>query len=353
MRKHSSKKTVNNQVIATSASKQLPSTFFKQPHSLLFNRLNLTAREHDIMALLLSRIHKKHWRASPDTQVLHAPVYQFHSDVLCEWFGVKKSDLFNTLARPCDSLSLKRVGITNHDKHAFTFIPLFKRLSYHNATLTIIPNDELAEEYLGAHQGHAQVDHHIFRQLRKEHAKRLYPLLCRFKYPHTQLHPMTVPDLHCFFGLTDHKDGLVKKSYRNNKVFLERCIRAPLEEIRQHDPNIVFHLCGDNGSWGYKAIKTGRKIDKIEFLFSWKTPANKQEKSLRQKLGQIPSPIDHAMMIYQLVDAFKAGEHGNPSVNELNTVMKYTAQLTENGCRFNTAFMQKFSSAMQEAMLRD
>ena len=239
------------------------------------------------MALLLSRLHKDHWSSFIDGTAIRAPVYQFNSDVLTEWFGVKKDDLYNTLYQPSDSLSAKRIGLRNPEKKEFDFINLFKRLTYKNATLTIIPNDELINEYQGISQGHAQVDHRVFRMLKKEHSKRLYPLLCRFKSEHTQLHPLSIEELHSFFGLLNTSGELIKKSYANNKVFMDRCIRATIEEIRQCDPNIRFEICGDTGTVGYKAIKKGRKIEKIQFLFSWNFPKNREEKKEREKLGQV------------------------------------------------------------------
>ena len=344
------RKEILERVIRTDDSKQLPAQFFKKSHDLVFSQLSMTPREHDIMALLLIRLHKDHWSSFIDGTAIRAPVYQFNSDVLTEWFGVKKDDLYNTLFQPSDTLSAKRIGLRNPEKKEFDFINLFKRLTYKNATLTIIPNDELINEYLGISQGHAQVDHRVFRKLKKEHSKRLYPLLCRFKSNHTQLHPLSIEELHSFFGLLNNKGELLKKSYANNKVFMDRCIRATIDEIQQCDPHIEFQICGENGTQGYRAIKHGRRIAKIEFLFRWRQPKNKEEQAERAKIGREYAPLEIALMVYQLVESFIPGEAGNPTVNELNNMMMYSAQLIEQGCKLDGEFMAKFSQAMAETM---
>ncbi|WP_241905426.1 replication initiation protein [Enterovibrio norvegicus] len=345
----SDKKQNEQQVILTDNSRQLPAQFFKKSHDLLFSQLSLSPREHDIMALLLSRLHQEHWQSYIDGTAIRAPAYQFKSDVLCEWLGVSSTNLYNTLSGPAENLANRAIGIRQPDRKEFDFVSLFKRLSYKDAVLTIIPNDELMKEYLGVSQGHAQVDHHVFRKLKKEHSKRLYPLLSRFKNEAHTLHPQTIEELHGFFGLLNEKGQLIKTSFTNNKVFIDRCIRQPIEEIAKHDPNLEF-LVSDTGTFGYKAIKSGRKIAKVEFLYRWRRPVNKQEQAERAKLANEVAPLDCAEMVYDLVQQFVPGDSGNPSVEELNTMMMYTAQLMESGRALDADFMAKFSVAMSEAM---
>ncbi|MFD2178499.1 replication initiation protein [Veronia pacifica] len=337
------------QVILTDDSRQLPAQFFKKSHDLLFSQLSLSPREHDIMALLLSRLHEDHWQSFIDGTAIRAPAYQFKSDVLCDWLGVSSTNLYNTLSGPAEKLSNRLIGVRNPTTREFDFITLFKRLSYKDAVLTIIPNDELMKEYLGVAQGHAQVDHRVFRKLKKEHSKRLYPLLSRFKNQSHTLHPQSIEELHGFFGLLNEKGELLKTSYANNKVFIDRCIRASIEEISKHDPNLEF-LVSDDGSFGYRAIRRGRKIAKIEFLYHWRKPVNKEEAAERSQLGDTPSPVAMAEMVYDLVAGFEPGQSGNPTVEELNGMMMYSAQLMESGRAMDGDFMVRFSAAMREAM---
>ncbi len=345
--------TENEQrVIRTDDSKQLPGQFFKKSHELVFSQLTMTPKEHDIMALLLTRLHKDHWDSFIDGTAIRAPVYQFNSDVLSEWFGVKKVDLYNTLVAPSEGLSRKQVGLKNPEKNEFDYINLFKRLSYKDATLTIIPNDELLNEYLGISQGHAQVDHRIFRKLKKEHSKRLYPLLCRFKSKNTQLHTFTVEELHQFFGLLDPKGNMIKKSYASNKVFLDRCVRNSIEEIEKLDSNIRFLTCEQTGSFGYQPIKHGRKIAKIKFLFTWHKVKAKEEIELREELSKEQESLKKSEMIYQLIIDFIPNDDGNPTVDELNELMANAPMLTSQGYKMDGDFMVKLGQAMTEALSR-
>ncbi|STO79480.1 RepB family plasmid replication initiator protein [Grimontia hollisae] len=350
MSPNNQKKLENEQqVILTDNSRQLPAQFFKKSHDLLFSQLSLSPREHDIMALLLSRLHQEHWQSFIDGTAIRAPAYQFKSDVLCEWLGVSSSNLYNTLSGPAESLANRAIGIRQPDRKEFDFVSLFKRLSYKDAVLTIIPNDELMKEYLGVSQGHAQVDHHVFRKLKKEHSKRLYPLLSRFKNEAHTLHPQSIEELHGFFGLLNEKGELIKTSYANNKVFIDRCIRQPIEEIAKHDPNIEFQISPE-GTFGYRTMKSGRKIAKVEFLYRWRKPVNKEEQAERAKLAQEKAPIEHAEMVYDLVMDFVPGQSGNPTVEELNGMMMHSAKLIEQGRALDAAFMAKFSAAMSEAI---
>ncbi|MBC7006399.1 replication initiation protein [Photobacterium sp. BZF1] len=329
------------EIVRTDDSKQLPSQFFKKSHDLIFSQTSLSPREHDLMALLLSRLHEEHWETFINGSLPKSPAYDFNSDVLCEWLGVKKADLFNTLSETAERLSERKIGIREDGKKSFTFIPLFKRLEYANATLTMTPNDELMIQYLGVSQGHAQVDHRVFRKLRREHSKRLYPLLCRFKNKGTKLHPQSISDLHGFFGLLNEKGELIKKSYVNNKVFIERCIKLPIEEISKVDSSIDF-VIGSGGTVGYEPIKKGRKIDKIEFLFNWNSvfekPVRSDEKDLSEELS-----YEDAVRSYWDIEL----ERALPTPDEFNNVKKRLGELAmDDQIAINERFMTKFKGAL-------
>ena len=47
--------------ITTENSQELPNQFFKKSHELVLSQLGLSAREHDMMALFLSRLNREHW----------------------------------------------------------------------------------------------------------------------------------------------------------------------------------------------------------------------------------------------------------------------------------------------------
>lgn len=334
-------KSTQQEIVRTDDSKQLPAQFFKKSHDLIFSQTSLSAREHDLMALLLSRLHEEHWESFKNGLIPKSPAYDFNSDVLCEWLGVKKADLYNTLADTADRLSDRKVGVKKEGRKSFTFIPLFKRLEYQNAVLTMTPNDELMLEYLGVSQGHAQVDHRVFRKLRREHSKRLYPLLCRFKNQGTKLHPQSITELHAFFGLLNERGELIKKSYANNKVFIERCIKMSIEEIAKTDSAIEFDI-GPDGYIGYQPIKKGRKIDKIEFLFNW---TSVYEKKPRAKKHQRIEALTYADAVNTYWDIEL--ERAIPTPAEFHNVKNRLGELAmDDAIAINEAFMQKFKGAM-------
>ncbi|KHT64158.1 hypothetical protein RJ45_08020, partial [Photobacterium gaetbulicola] len=83
---------------------------------------------------------------------------------------------------------------------------------------------------------------------------------------------------------------LIKKSYANNKVFIERCIKMSIEEIARTDPSIEFDI-GPDGYLGYQPVKKGRKIDRIEFLYSLTTT---YEKKSRARKPGLPEALTYA-----------------------------------------------------------
>ncbi|EKO3663289.1 replication initiation protein [Vibrio metschnikovii] len=262
--------------ITSAVSADIHSDFFKKSHALVFSRLSLSPVEHDIFALLLSRLHKDQWEDFMAGKTPMSPSYEFKSKVLCDWFCVEKEDLYNILYKPSERLAGKKIGVTQ-EGNSFDFIPLFKRVKYQNGTLTIKPNDELITEYLGISQGHAQIPHKSFRKIKTEHGKRLYTMLCRFKSPHTELHPQTIEDLHGFFGLLDKKGTLLKKTYAVNANFIKRIIKPAIQEIDDKEPSICFLIDEKTGNYGFSYIKEGRKVVGLKFLFQWKLPEKREE----------------------------------------------------------------------------
>ncbi|WP_195714634.1 hypothetical protein [Grimontia hollisae] len=85
-------------------------------------------------------------------------------------------------------------------------------------------------------------------------------------------------------------------------------------------------------------MKSGRKIAKVEFLYRWRKPVNKEEQAERAKLAQEKAPIEHAEMVYDLVMDFVPGQSGNPTVEELNGMMMHSAKLIERKRVINPAF---------------
>jgi len=294
--------------ITTEHSKELPNQFFKKSHELIFSQLALTAREHDMMALFLSRLNREHWTDFLEKRDIHAPQYTFHADVLKDWFGLSSKQLYPTLRPVAERLASRKVGLANDSAEEFDFIPLFARVKYSKGALTIVPNSELINAYVDYSAGHAQINHHAFRSLKSEHSKRLYTLLSRFKDSGTHLHPQRIESLHALYGLLDEKGKLLKKSYSQNKVFIERCIKKPIEEMAkclEVSKDLEFLIDEKSGNLGFAPVMQGRRIIAIEFLYRWKINDNQAEKLARAELEQETVPDNPMLQLvreaYQIV----------------------------------------------------
>ena len=279
--------------ITTENSKELPSQFFKKSHELIFSQLGLSAREHDMMALFLSRLNREHWTDFLEKRDIHAPQYTFHADVLKDWFGLSSKQLYPTLRPVAERLSSRKVGLASDQSEEFDFIPLFARVKYSKGSLTIVPNSELINAYVDYSAGHAQINHHAFRGLKSEHSKRLYTLLSRFKDCGTQLHPQRIESLHALYGLLDEKGELLKTSYSQNKVFIDRCIKKPIDEMTkcaEVSKELEFLIDEKTGNIGFSPVLNGKRIVAIEFLYHWTASDNRAEKLEREKLSheQVP-----------------------------------------------------------------
>ena len=325
--------------ITSAVSTDIHSDFFKKSHALVFSRLSLSPVEHDIFALLLSRLHKDQWEDFISGKTPISPSYEFKSKVLCDWFCVEKEDLYNILYKPSERLSEKKIGVT-HEGESFDFIPLFKRVQYKNGTLTIKPNDELITEYLGISQGHAQIPHKSFRKIKTEHGKRLYTMLCRFKSPHTELHAQSIEELHGFFGLLDKQGKILKKTYAVNANFIKRIIKPAILEIDDKESRISFQIDEKTGNYGFSYVKDGRKVIGIKFLFKW----TQQERS--------PKASDESQLKYD--DALKtyidiAEKRCIPSVQEILNLKSYLVEMGTDGYDLSSNFFTLLREA-QEAI---
>ena len=333
--------------ITSAVSTDIHSDFFKKSHTLVFSRLSLSPVEHDIFALLLSRLHKDQWEDFIAGETPFSPSYEFKSEVLCDWFDAEKEDLYNILYKPSERLSEKKIGVVKEGKE-FDFMPLFKRVRYKNGTLTINPNDELITEYLGISQGHAQIPHRSFRQIKTEHGKRLYTMLCRFKSAHTELHPQSIDELHSFFGLLDRSGKLLKKTYAVNANFIKRIIKPAILEIDDKEKNIKFQTDEKTGNYGFSYVKEGRKVVGIKFLFQWEPSEymkSKNKKSLTieepVKEVSISLTIESAVITYSdLVNNVRL-----PSQEELDNLKMHIGQLGMEGFSLTPEFFTKLAEA--------
>ncbi|TOJ64859.1 replication initiation protein [Vibrio parahaemolyticus] len=241
----------------------------KKGHQLVFSRQDLSAREADMFALMIAHMKANDWEHS-------TPHYEFTSHQLSEWLGVESKHIGSNLSPVANRLASRKIGIkieTCKGDVEFDYRPLFKHIAYKNGTLTMVPNDMLKSEYIEYNQGFALINTRNFFDVKKEYSKRLYELLSRFKDKGFEMHQQKLEELKGVFGLLDEAGKLKKdkSSFKNNSVFMKRCIRESIKELTEH-PQIrkeLLFLEGENGEKGFEVIKKGRTITGIKFLFRW------------------------------------------------------------------------------------
>jgi len=241
----------------------------KKGHQLVFSRQDLSAREADLFALMMSFMKPADWNKG-------TPSYDFPCAKLSEWLDIEAKHVGTVLSPIADRLAERKIGIntaTEKGETEFDYVPLFKRIRYKSGVLRIIPNDELKSEYIEYHKGFALINTVNFLGLKREYSKRLYELLSRFKDSGTTMRSFPLDELKGMFGILDENDKLKsdKKSFSNNGVFMQRCIRESINELMEN-PNTkkeLMFLPSKKGEMGYQAGKVGNKIISAEFLYRW------------------------------------------------------------------------------------
>ncbi|QRG81516.1 replication initiation protein [Vibrio diabolicus] len=241
----------------------------KKGHQLVFSRQDLSAREADMFALMIAHMKPTDWDHT-------TPRYEFTSNQLSEWLGVESKHVGSNLSPVANRLASRKIGIkfeTPKGDTEFDYRPLFKHLAYKNGVLTMVPNDMLKSEYIEYNQGFALINTRNFFDVKKEYSKRLYELLSRFKDKGFEMHIQKLNELKGVFGLLDESGKLKKdkSSFKNNSVFMKRCIRESIKELSEH-PQIskeLLFLEGEKGDKGFEVVKKGRTITGIKFLFRW------------------------------------------------------------------------------------
>ncbi len=241
----------------------------KKGHQLIFSRQELTSREADLFALMIAKMKVEDWDNT-------TPHYEFSTQQLSEWLNIKSKHVGSNLSPVANRLSSRKIGIkrlNNKGSIEFDYRPLFKHIAYQNSTLTMVPNDMLRSAYIEHNKGFALINTRNFLGVKKEYSKRLYELISRFKNKGFDMHGLNIVELKGLFGLLD-ETGEVKKdkaSFKNNSVFMKRCIRDSIKELSEnlHIRKELLFIESEQGDLGFELVKSGRKITSIKFLFRW------------------------------------------------------------------------------------
>jgi hypothetical protein len=259
----------------------------KKSHQIVFSRQDLSAREADIFALMIATMKESDWVGT-------TPKYEFSASQLSNWLNIAPKHIATYLNPVAMRLSRYSVGIKTEDGNGeieFDYKPIFKNISYKNRTFTMIPNDLLKSEFIEYKQGFALINTTSFLCIKQEYAKRLYEILSRFKEPGYEMHLIKLDELKGLFGLYDEKGNLKsdKLSFKNNGVFMQRCIRSSIDILKANpttNKELLFYESA-NGEVGYELKKQGNKIIAIKFLMSWITKGNIEEFNERNAITTI------------------------------------------------------------------
>lgn len=241
----------------------------KKGHQMVFSRQDLSAREADMFALMIANMSEDDWERT-------TPHYEFTAHQLSEWLNVDSKHIGSNLSPVANRLASRKIGIkieSEKNDTEFDYRPLFKHIAYKNGILTMVPNDMLKSEYIAYNQGFALINTQNFLNVKKEYSKRLYELLSRFKTGGTGMHIQKINELKGIFGLLDESGKLKKdkSSFKNNSVFMKRCIRDSIEELstNTNTRKELLFLDSNKGEKGYELVKQGRSIVGIKFLYRW------------------------------------------------------------------------------------
>ncbi len=240
---------------------------FKKSHQAVFSIHDQSRHEQNIFTIVNSKMHPSHWANGK------YPIYEFKAAELSEWLGISSKHLGTTLKPAALRLLKRTVGVEVNEKGTceFEYISLFSKISYRNAKLTVIPNPLVRDFLLEYSRGYADLNPRKMIKLKKNHSKRIYEMLSRFKETGTYLYPIKINKLQRYFGLFE-KDGFLKnnkKSLKSSSVFVTRYISDAIKEISKVCADEIVFFEGKQGHLGFTPIKKGKQYEGVEFHYKW------------------------------------------------------------------------------------
>ncbi|EGR4422220.1 replication initiation protein [Vibrio cholerae] len=241
-------------------------------HSLIYAVLDLTAKQMNITALMLTHMREECWKDG-------TPEYEFNSEELSRFLGIPTKQLYSALKQPCEMLATRTIGIEG--THSFDYRPLFSRLRYEKGILYMKPNPELKDIYIinANANGHAKIDNKTFKALPTANQKRVYEFLSRYKYD-TQMYHISVNKLQILFGILSEKGRVIKVKYRSELVFISKLIAPALKAISECPVSAESLELEKSatGEIGYELLPMANESGyKIRFLVRWKSITSRED----------------------------------------------------------------------------
>jgi len=254
-------------------------SFHIKTHSIIYGRLILTARQMDMIALLLTHMKESDWRG-PEGEKLY-PTYSFDSAQLQDWFGIEPRKLYSALYEPSEKLVSKKISTEINGE--WSHRTLLSEIKYGNGVLTITPNPSLEDIFVSnaSDSGFAKIINDMFLALPTPHAKRVFEFLCRYRYD-TEMYHISVSRLQFLFGIKTEDNKPIKASYMSETTFIARVIKPALILIKKLslDHQDIEILTSETGDVGYEVVpRTDGNGVKIKFLVRWRNQLSAQELS--------------------------------------------------------------------------
>ena len=114
------------------------------------------------------------------------------------------------------------------------------------------------------------------------------------------MHYIAIDELKGLFGLLDESGRLKKNksSFKNNGVFMKRCVRDSIEILRGHPiarKEFLF-LESESNDIGYELKTQGKKISEIKFLIRWLNKGTTEELNTHDALNTVKELISKQLI---------------------------------------------------------
>ncbi|MGD6739380.1 replication initiation protein (plasmid) [Photobacterium leiognathi subsp. mandapamensis] len=308
----------------------------KKAHHLITGRMSFTAREQDLVTLLVRAVKqeadKQRYSVGNneeyDLQKIPTKFF-FSTKELTSLLNVTPSALYHTLDDVTTSIMGKVAYIKNPEKNSFEKAVLVTRAKYENGTLMLGIDRDTAGTMLDYSQGFAEIDLRLLLSLRGGYEKRLLELISRFKN-----HRDYTCKLDDFYEMV----GAHRDQFKDFTIFRRTVIEKPLQRLITQSNGVWTPK--DDAKKGYELVKNGRNYSHIIFKMQWNEPT-KKPKTKQSQLSSSTLSLDDAIKTYSELTKKVC----LPSTAELNNLMSFMGQLMLEGFEFGPEFLILFKEA--------
>lgn len=202
--------------------------YIKLGFSFIFCQKGLTVQEANIFALILHQI-------QTDSSQSETEIFELTREKLSQYLGLRSKHICCNLLPVANRLMTINLGFTiNKNGTEFNFMPLIRHISYSNRALTVVLNDCLKPSYTRPNHAYALIDLKKYLSLKSEYSKRIYELQCYCRTNGISKIQNSIEFWKGFFGLLNEEFELKpnKKSFKDNSIFMQRCIRNSINELK-------------------------------------------------------------------------------------------------------------------------